>query len=186
MAAEHKVIVMVGSLRQGSYNRKIARALPGLRVPSLQFENVEIGNLPLYNEDLDPNPPAAWREFRDQVRGGDALLFVTPEYNRSISGCLKNAIDVASRPYGESTLDGKPGAVISSTPYALGGFGANHHLRQCMVFLNVPMMQQPEAYIGGVKSLFDSEGNLTHSSSRDFLTKFLQSFAKWIEANKRA
>jgi chromate reductase, NAD(P)H dehydrogenase (quinone) len=113
------------------------------------------------------------------------VLFVTPEYNRSISGCLKNAIDVASRPYGQSTLDGKPGAVISSSPGPIGGFGANHHLRQCLVFLNVPALQQPEAYIGGVKGLFDSEGNLTHASSRDFLTKFLQAFAKWIEANRK-
>jgi chromate reductase len=184
--AEYKVIVMVGSLRKDSYNKKIARALPGLRAAPLQFEIVEIGNLPLYNEDLDNGqPPAAWTSFRDQVGAGDALLFVTPEYNRSVPGCLKNAIDVASRPYAQSVLDGKPGAVISSTPFALGAFGANQHLRQCMVFLNVPTMQQPEAYIGGVKSLFDSEGNLTHSSSRDFLAKFLQAFAKWIEANKK-
>jgi chromate reductase, NAD(P)H dehydrogenase (quinone) len=185
VAAEYKVIVMVGSLRKESYSKKIARALPGLRAAPLQFEIPEIGNLPLYNEDLDGNPPAPWVEFRQKVNAGDALLFITPEYNRSVPGCLKNAIDVASRPYGQSVLDGKPGAIISNTPYALGAFGANHHLRQSMVFLNVPTMQQPEAYLGGVKSLFDSEGNLTHSSSRDFLAKFLQAFAKWIEANKR-
>ena len=111
------------------------------------------------------------------------MLFVTPEYNRSVPAALKNALDVGSRPYGKSAWDGKPAAVISVSPGAIGGFGANHHLRQSLVFLNVPAMQQPEAYIGGAGSLFDVKGGLAKKETREFLEKFAQSFAKWIEAN---
>ena len=117
----------------------------------MEFQFVEIGELPLYNQDLDEAPPTSWVTFRDQIKGADGVLFVTPEYNRSVPGALKNAIDVGSRPYGHSVWDGKPGAVMSVGPGAMGGFGANHHLRQSMVFLNVPMMQQPEAYVGGAR-----------------------------------
>jgi chromate reductase len=128
----------------------------------------------------------AWEAMRAQVRSSDAVLFVTPEYNRSVPGVLKNAIDIASRPYGKSALEGKPGAVISASPGAIGGFGANHHLRQSLVFLNVPAMQQPEAYIGGVNKLFDkASGKLTDDDTRDFLRKYMQAFASWIEANRK-
>jgi chromate reductase len=115
------------------------------------------------------------------VKAADAVLFVTPEYNRSVPGVLKNAIDVGSRPYGQSAWDGKPGAVVSVSPGALGAFGANHHLRQSLVFLNVPVLQQPEAYIGGAADLFDASGKLKNDSTRDFLKKLMQSFAAWIE-----
>jgi chromate reductase len=114
------------------------------------------------------------------------VLFLTPEYNRSVPGVLKNAIDVGSRPYGKSAWNGKPGAVISVTSGALGAFGANHHLRQSLVFLNVPAMPQPEAYIGNAASLFDDKGTLTNDSTRSFLQKFLQAFAQWIERNRAA
>jgi len=107
-------------------------------------------------------------------------LFITPEYNRSIPAVLKNAIDVGSRPYGESVWDGKPGAVLSVSPGALGGFGANHHLRQSLVFLNVPTMQQPEAYIGNAAKLFDGSGNLNNDSIMDFITKFMHAFEVWV------
>ena len=177
------VAVFVGSLRKESFNRKMAKALAELAPESLHLEIVEIGQLPLYNEDDDGNPPAAWTAFRRRVKSADAVLFVTPEYNRSVPAALKNALDVGSRPYGQSVWDGKPGAVVSVSPGALGGFGANHHLRQSLVALNVPAMQQPEAYIGGAAELFDAEGHLTNGRTREFLRQFMAAFAAWIDAN---
>src|SRR5207253_8599035 len=129
---------------------------------TLAFEIIEIGGLPLYNQDLETGePPVAWRDFRDKVRACQALLFVTPEYNRSVPGVLKNAIDVASRPYGESAWEGKPCMVVSCSPGGIGGFGSNHHLRQCLVFLQMPVMQM-EAYVGGVNKLVNEQGQLTN------------------------
>lgn len=181
--AARNVAVFVGSLRRDSFNRKMANALVTLAPASLKLEIVEIGALALYNQDDDVpgKVPSAWQGFRDRVKAADAVLFVTPEYNRSVPGVLKNAIDVGSRPYGQSAWEGKPGGVISLSPGAIGAFGANQHLRQSMVFLNVPMMQQPEAYIGGAASLFDEKGSLTNASTREFLGKFLNAFADWIE-----
>jgi chromate reductase, NAD(P)H dehydrogenase (quinone) len=177
------VAVLVGSLRKDSFNRKVANALSSLAPAALKLEIVEIGQLALYNQDADVpgQVPPAWQAFRDRIRRADAVLFVTPEYNRSVPGVLKNAIDVGSRPYGQSAWEGKPGAVISVSPGAIGAYGANHHLRQSMVFLNVPMMQQPEAYVGGAANLFDDKGNMTNASTREFLGKFMQAFADWIE-----
>lgn len=179
-----KVAVLIGSLRKESLNRKMAHALMNVAPQSLAFEIVEIGHLPLYNQDDDEgsNPPSAWIAFRDKIKSFDAVLFVTPEYNRSMPAALKNALDVGSRPYGKSAWNGKPAAVISVSPGALGGFGANHHLRQSLVFLNMPAMQQPEAYIGGAGNMFDAEGKLTNQSTTEFLKKFADSFAAWIEA----
>jgi chromate reductase len=185
MTTEYTVAVLVGSLRRESLSRKMARALAALAPPSLKAQIVEIGALPLYNEDEDANPPAAWTAFRDRIRAADAVLFVTPEYNRSVPGALKNALDVGSRPYGKSAWSGKPGAVVSTSPGAIGAFGANHHLRQSLVFLNVPTMQQPEAYIGGVDKLFDAAGALTNDSTRGFLQAFMLAFATWVLANAK-
>jgi chromate reductase, NAD(P)H dehydrogenase (quinone) len=187
MSSTRNVVVVVGSLRKDSFNRKMANALSGLAPDTLKLEIAEIGQLPLYNQDDDVagKVPPAWQAFRDRVKPADAVLFVTPEYNRSVPGVLKNAIDVASRPYGQSAWDGKPGAAISVSPGAIGGFGANHHLRQMMVFLDVPMLQQPEAYIGGAANLFDDKGNLTNPGTREFLGKFMQAFAAWIERNAK-
>ncbi len=178
--APKKIAVIVGSLRKGSYNRMMAKALMALAPESLNFEIVEIGGLPLYNQDLDDNPPAAWTEFRKRIQDADGILFVTPEYNRSVPGVLKNAIDVGSRPYGRSAWDGKPGAIMSVSPGAIGGFGANHHLRQSLVFLNMPAMQQPEAYIGQAAELFDDRGDLTSEGTREFAGKFMKAFAAWV------
>lgn len=175
------VAVLVGSLRRDSFNRKMAHALIGLAPAPLKLEIVEIGQLPLYNQDDDANPPAASVAFMQRVQRADAVLFQTPEYNRSVPGVLKNAVDIASRPYGKSAWDGKPGAVISLSPGAIGGFGANHHLRQSLVFLNVPAMPQPEAYIANAAKLFDESGKLADEPVRDFMHKFLQAFAAWIE-----
>jgi len=177
------VAVLVGSLRKEAFSRKLALALAELAAPALHFEIIEIGHLPLYNQDEDKNPPPAWVAFRERVRKADAVLFATPEYNRSVPGGLKNAIDVGSRPYGQNVFDGKPGAVISISPGAVGGFGANHHLRQSLVFLNVLPLQQPEAYIGGAGQLFDAAGKIANPSTREFLTKFIAAFAAWIEKN---
>jgi chromate reductase len=181
MPPVRNVAVFVGSLRKESLTRKVASAVITLAPASLKFDVIEIGQLSLYNQDLESAPPANWVSFRDRVRVADAVLFATPEYNRSVPGVLKNAIDVGSRPKENSAFNGKPGAVISVSPGALAGFGANHHLRQMLVFLNVPAMAQPEAYIGGANKLFDASGNLTNDSTRDFLRKFIESFARWIE-----
>jgi chromate reductase, NAD(P)H dehydrogenase (quinone) len=178
------VAVIVGSLRKESLNRKTANALAAMAPSGLKLEIVEIRDLALYDEDAEANPPASWTTFRDRVRRAEAVLFVTPEYNRSVPGGLKNAIDVGSRPYGKSVWAGKPGAVVSVSPGAIGAFGANHHLRQSLVFLDVPVLQQPEAYIGGANKLFDAEGKLTNDGTREFLGKFLAAFAAWIEKIK--
>ncbi len=185
MATQRDVAVVVGSLRKGSFNRMMARALTALAPAPLRLEIVEIRDLPLYDEDAEANPPPAWVAFRQRIARADALLFVTPEYNRSIPGVLKNAIDVGSRPYGKSAWERKPGAIVSVTPGALGAFGANHCLRQSLVFLNVPAMQQPEAYIGGAAKLFDGAGELKDDRTREFLKGFMTAFAAWIETNAR-
>jgi len=179
------VAVFVGSLRRESFSRKVATALATLAPPALKLSIVEIGQLPLYNQDDETNPPAAWTALRQRVHSAAAVLFVTPEYNRSVPAALKNALDVASRPYGQSGWDGKPGAVVSVSPGALGGFGANHHLRQSLVFLNVPTLQQPEAYIGGASALFDASGAIVKPEARDFFQGFMAAFAAWVAAHAR-
>src|SRR5262245_24591924 len=169
MDAVRDVAVLVGSLRKDSINRKVVHALAELASPSLKLDIVEIGQLPLYNQDSDQDPPQAYLDFRARVKAADAVLFVTPEHNRSVPAALKNAIDVGSRPYGASAWNGKPAAVISASPSAVGGFGANHHLRQSLVWLNVPAMPQPEAYVGGADKLFDQNGKLNNEGTRNFL-----------------
>ncbi|WP_112664078.1 NADPH-dependent FMN reductase [Microvirga flavescens] len=175
------VAILVGSLRKESFSRKIAKALTELAPDGLKFDFIEIGHLPLYNQDADTSPPEAWVSLRQQIKAADAVLFVTPEYNRSVPGVLKNAIDIASRPYGQSAWDGKPGAVVSVSPGAVGGFGANHHLRQSLVFLNIPVLQQPEAYVGNVSTLLDDSGKLVNEGTRKFLATFMAAFAEWVE-----
>src|ERR1700758_5579744 len=173
--------VLVGSLRKASFNRMLANALISLAPTSMKLEIVEIGQLPLYNQDIDTDPPAPWTAFRQRVKAADAVLFVTAEYNRSVPAVLKNALDVGSRPYGASVWDGKPSAIVSSSPGAIGAFGANHHLRQSLVFLNVPTMQQPEAYVSRVDKLLDEHGKLSSDGTRKFLQEFMQAFANWAE-----
>jgi len=181
------VAVLVGSLRKESLTRKIANALIGIAPEGLTLKIVEIGDLLLYNEDLEKDgPPAAWTRFRDEVRPVDGVIFVTPEYNRGVSGALKNAIDVGSRPYGSSVYAGKPAAVISQSPGALGGFGANHQLRQSLVFLDMPVLQQPEAYLNHTGQYFDDAGKLTKDDTRQLLEKLLAAFAGLIEKHAPA
>ena len=183
MAQPKNVAVVVGSLRKASFNRKLALALQAMAPEGLKLEIVEIGQLPHYSQDDDANPSTATVAFKQKIASVDAVLFVTPEYNRSVPGVLKNAIDVGSRPYGHSAWSGKPAAVISLSPGAIGGFGANHHLRQSLVFLDMPAMAQPEAYIGGAGDMFDDAGGLKKPETKQFLDKFLAAFAQWIEKN---
>ena len=166
--------------------RRVRNALTELAPDAIKLTIVEIGQLPIYNQDGDDDPPAEWTQFRARIKAADAILFVTPEHNRSVPAALKNALDVGSRPYGSSVWNGKPAAIITATPGAIGGFGANHHLRQSLVFLNVPAMQQPEAYIGGVDKLLDGNGTLTNDGTRKFLRGFMQEFAKWIDTNSQS
>lgn len=186
MVKKYNVAVIVGSLRKESINRKVANALIEVAPEGLKLSIVEIGQLPIYNQDGDDKPPMEWTAFRERIRAADAILFVTPEHNRSVPAALKNAIDVGSRPYGKSAWSGKPGAVVSASPGGIGGFGANHHLRQSLVFLNIPAMPQPEAYIGGADKLFDAAGKLNNDGTRKFLHSFMQSFEGWITANSKS
>jgi chromate reductase len=184
MASPRTVAVVVGSLRKDSMNRKMAKALTELAPKSLSFEFVGI-DLPLYSQDLDASPPAPWVAFRDKIRPVDAVLFVTPEYNRSVPGVLKNAIDIGSRPYGQSVWDKKPAAIMSVSPSGMGGFGSNHHLRQSLVFLNMPAMQQPEAYVAHGDKLFDDNGKFAEERTKTFAQKFIDAFAAWIEQHAK-
>ncbi|MGC1183380.1 NADPH-dependent FMN reductase [Legionella sp.] len=183
-----KIAVIVGSLRKESFNKKMANVLISLAPSSLKLELIEIGNLPLYNQDLDDENtvPPAWTHFREQMKSCEGVIFVTPEYNRSIPGVLKNAIDVGSRPYGYSIWSKKPGAIISVSPSAIGGFGANQHLRQTFVFLDIPVLQQPEAYIGQAGNLFNAKNELVREDTKKFLSNFIETYANWVELNTRS
>lgn len=181
-----KIAVLVGSLRKESFNRKVARAIEEIAGDRMSFDDVPIDQVGHYNQDLDTDtPPEAWAALRSRIKAADAVLFVTPEYNRSVPGVLKNAIDIASRPYGKSAFAGKPAAVVSVSPGAIGGFGANHHLRQTLHFLDMPALQQPEMYLGGVGDWFDDEGKLVKEDKRDYLAGFVTKFADWIELNAK-
>ena len=178
---KYNIAVIVGSLRKESYNLKTAKALIAMAPESLSMQILDIAGLPMFNEDLEAKPPQEWVSLREKIKAADGLLFLTPEYNRSITGVLKNAIDVGSRPYGKNAWNGKPAAIVSVSIGNISGFGANHHLRQSLVFVNVNTMAQPEAYIGGAAALFDDDGNLVNDSTRDFLKSFMEAFEKWIE-----
>ena len=173
--------ILLGSLRKDSFSRKMAKAMIALSPAELTFEIIEINELQMYNQDCDEAPPQAWTSFRSKIQGLASFLFITPEYNRSIPAVLKNALDVASRPYGKNMWSGKSGAVISFSPGNLGGFGANHHLRQVLVCLNIIAMPQPEAYISSVGAMFDDQGQLINESTQIFLKKFIEAFMLFID-----
>jgi chromate reductase, NAD(P)H dehydrogenase (quinone) len=182
MPSPYPVAVLIGSLRAASWTRKVTNALIAVAPETLTFTEIEIGALPLYNQDLETDsPPPAWTEFRERMQPMVGVLFATPEYNRSVPAALKNAIDVGSRPMAHSVWRHKPAAIISVTNGALGAFGANHHLRQSLVFIDMPTMAQPEAYIGRAETLFDANGELTNIGTREFLKKFAASFATWVD-----
>jgi NAD(P)H-dependent FMN reductase/ketosteroid isomerase-like protein len=179
MTVHRNIAVLVGSLREASLSRKAAQALIERAPASMTARIVEIGDLPLYNEDLEDAVPEAWTRFRAEIAKSDAVLWVTPEYNRSIPGCLKNALDVGTRPSGKNVFNGMPSAVVSVTPYKLGGLAGNLALRAAFVFPNLPVMQQPEAYLANAKELF-ADG-LNDDATSKFLTTFMAAFAAWIE-----
>lgn len=177
---KYKIAALVGSLRKESFNKKVAENLIRLAPDSLEMEIVEIGQLSHYNEDLDTdNPPAEWVAFRNKIKTFDGVFLFTPEYNRSISGVLKNALDVGSRPYGKSVWDGKPSAVASVSMSPLAASIANHTLRQSLVFLNMPVMQQPEIYLGSAHEMFDGNGKAVESSEA-FLKQVIDAYANWV------
>ena len=183
----YKIAIIVGSLREGSLNRRVARSICGLRGDNLDCSMIEIGDLPLYNQDLDTNPPEQWTRFRKQVGEADGVLFCSPEYNRGIPGVLKNAIDVGSRPYGQSVFDKKPAAIVTASPGSIGGFGSNHQIRQACVFLNMPVMQQPEAYLGHVTDdSFDESGCLNDGPLKDLIAVLAHAFHDWVEMIQRS
>jgi len=183
----YKIAILVGSLRKDSINRKVARSMCAIRGDNLDCSMVEIGNLPLYNQDSDANPPAEYVEFRRKVAEADGVLFVSPEYNRGIPGVLKNAIDVGSRPYGQSVFHKKPAAIITASPGSIGGFGANHQIRQACVFLDMPVMQQPEAYLGHVTDdSFDADGCLKEGPLKELVTTLAHAFHDWVDVIIRA
>jgi chromate reductase len=174
------IVALVGSLRRDSYNRKLVQSMTPMAQPGMQIEIADLADLPMYNQDAEDDPPAAVLRFRERILRSDGVLFATPEYNRSIPAVLKNAIDVGSRPYGKSVWAGKPAAVISASPGALGAFGANHALRQSLVFLDMPTLQQPEAYISHVDRMFDASGEFADPTGRQFLHGFVQAFEAWM------
>jgi chromate reductase len=180
--ANHKIGIIVGSLREGSINRKIARSMCAIRDDDLDCSMIEIGDLPLFNQDLEMTPPEQWVRFKDQVVAVDGILFCSPEYNRGMPGVLKNAIDVGSRPYGKSVWDRKPAAIITASTGAIGGALANHQIRQSCVFLNVPVMQQPEAYLGKISDdSFGEDGLLVDGPLKKIVEKLAHAFAEWVK-----
>ena len=173
-----KIAIITGSLRKDSYGKKFANALIGLAPETLKLETVDISELPYYNEDLENDVPVQWKKFRDTMKTYDGVIFVTPEYNRSIPAVIKNAIDVGSRPYGQNAWNGKPGAILSYSLGPIAGFGANHHLRQVLSCVNVLVLAQPEVYIGNVMQLFDESGKLINDSTKDFLLTVMNEYDK--------
>lgn len=177
----HSVAVIVGSLRKELFSLKIAKAFAKIAPPSLKLDIVTLEGLSFFNQDLEATPPADWVAFRERIQKSDAVLFVTPEYNRSTSGVLKNAIDVGSRPYGKSSFLGKPTGIIANSPGALGGVAAAMHLKSILPGISGPIMQQPEIYLNGVGDAFDDKGNLTKEALEKVMKAYIDAFAAWVE-----
>lgn len=175
-----KVAVIVGSLRKDSINRKLARAVEKLAPAEVTFEHVRIDNLPLYNQDFDHDYPVEGKRLKQQIEVADALLFVTPEYNRSIPGVLKNALDIGARPWGTNSFAGKPGAVLGASIGATGTALAQQHLRNVLAYLDVPLLGQPEVFIKFSEDLIDAEGNVTNEGTRKFLQGFVDRYVAWV------
>ena len=177
---QKKVAVIVGSLRKESFNRKVANEMIRLAPENLVLEIVEIKDLSFFSEDIENNPPTEWTEFTEKISSSDAILFVSPEYNRTIPGVLKNAMEIGARPPKNNSWKGKPGAIATVSPGLIGGLGANQTIREAAVSLNIPMMQQPEAYIGQIKDKLLEDGLTVNEKTEKFLTDFLEAFEKWV------
>jgi chromate reductase len=181
MATPHNVVVIVGSLRKQSFTLKIANALAKLAPDTLKLDVVTLHNISFFNQDLEATPPADWLAFREKIQKSSGVLFVTPEYNRSIPGVLKNAIDVASRPYGKSSFIGKPTGIISNSPGPLGGVSAAKHLQNILPGISGPILGQPEIYLNGVGDAFDDKGHLIKEALQKVLQQYIDAYAAFLE-----
>ena len=179
-----KVGIVVGSIREGSFSGRVAKALVGLLPEDYEATYLQIDHLPLYSQDSDENPPQVYQDFRDEVEALDTVIFVTPEHNRSVPAALKNALDIASRPYGANKWGGKPALIASQSPGAISGFGANHHLRQMLTFLDVPVVQQPEVYLAQTPELFGENGEFLKEGTEVFLQAAVDKFADLVNRYK--
>ena len=175
-----KVGVVVGSIRKGSFSGRVAKALVNLLPEDYEATYLQIDHLPLYNQDSDEDSPQEYLDFREVVEAQDAFIFVTPEHNRSVPAALKNALDVASRPYGENKWGGKPALIASQSPGVISGFGANHHLRQMLTFLDVPVVQQPEVYLAQTPELFGENGEFLQEGTEEFLQSAIDKFVDLV------
>lgn len=173
--------VIVGSLRKESFNRSIANYVVSVIPAEYEVKFIDIKDIDMFNQDLEDNPPASWTRLREDVKSSDAYLFFTPEYNRSVPAVLKNALDVASRPYGQNVWAKKPAGIVSVSMGGISAFGANHHLRQSLTFLDVYTLQQPEAYIGNAMELLDEKGVLVNENTKNFLKSYVDAFIAWVE-----
>jgi chromate reductase len=185
MSTPHNVLVLVGSLRKQSFSLKIAQAMAKLAPDGLKFEVVTLHDLGFFNQDLEASPPAEWLAFRNKIKASDGVVFVTPEYNRSIPGVLKNAIDIASRPYAQSSFNGKPVGIVANSPGALGGVSAAKHLQQILPGITGPIMQQPEIYLAAVGDGFNEAGECIKDSLRDVIKAYVTAFAAFVAAHKK-
>jgi chromate reductase len=185
MAAPYNVVVIVGSLRKQAHTLKVANALARLAPDSLKLNVVTLHDISFFNQDLEAAPPADWLAFREKLQNSHGVLFVTPEYNRSIPGVLKNAIDVGSRPYGKSSFLGKPIGIVSNSPGVLGGVNAAMHLKMLLPGITGPIMGQPEIYLVGVGDAFDAEGNLTKEPMQKVMKQFIDAYAAWVEKHNK-
>src|SRR3981081_846485 len=185
MATPYNVVVIVGSLRKESYTLKIANALTRLAPDTLKLNVVTLHDISFFNQDLEATPPADWLKFRETLQKSDGVLFVTPEYNRSIPGVLKNAIDVGSRPYGKSSFLGKPTGIVSNSPGPLGGVSAAKHLQNILPGISGPILGQPEIYLNGVGDAFDEKGHLTKESLQKVLQQYIVAYAAFLEKQNK-
>ncbi|PVX78993.1 NADPH-dependent FMN reductase [Paraburkholderia unamae] len=177
----YKIAVVVGSLRKDSFNRQLAHAVTSLAPADFTFDYLDIGVLPLYSQEYDADYPEAARRFKQQIEAADALLFVTPEYNRSIPGVLKNAIDWGSRPWGTNSWGGKPGAVLGTSPGAIGTALSQQHLRNVLAYLDVALLGQPEMFIKHDVSRINEKGEIVSDDTRKFLQTFVDAYAAWVK-----
>jgi chromate reductase len=179
--SRYQIVVVVGSLRRDSINRRLANAVQPLAPPEFSFQQIRIDDLPLYNQDDDARPADAVKRLKGEVTAAQGLLFVTPEYNRSIPGVLKNALDHASRPYGQNAWAGKPAGVIGGSVGAVGTAAAQQHLRSILAYLDVPTLGQPEVFIHAKEGFFDEAGNVTNAESKKFLQTWMDRYVAWVK-----
>ncbi len=179
--AQSQIAVVVGSLRRDSYNRKLADAVTKLAPSELSFKHLRIDDLPLYNQDDDSNPAEAVKRIKSEIQASQGVLFITPEYNRSMPGVLKNAIDHASRPYGQSAWDGKPAGIIGCSIGAIGTAIAQQHLRNSLAYLNMPTLGQPEVFLKVDDAFFDAQGGIANGETKKFLQGWMDQFVAWVK-----